>query len=183
MAEQRIVYILKKGGYECSSCGILFSADLLKKNLKLFCLDVSFCEDLYFVIDILYLYGNTIVQASATPLYYYVQRDDSAIHTLSPTHLHDSLSAAKMVLRRCRKTNVQKAAVSQLVSAAFFAYLRSGSGNEYDRIRDESMAIILKYRKAVLLNSGYTMKTKAASFLSLFSMSWVKAVYRFVKGI
>lgn len=145
---------------------------------------LSMCEDCLFVFEALTSASKSIAFVHGSPLYYYVQRNDSVTHILAPHHLMDSLQSARLILELSVRGSValQREAKCYAVNTAFYAYLQSGRKENYIRVQKEADALIKKYRKEILFDFMASAKTRIACMLSFFSMRLVELVYHAVKS-
>ena len=143
---------------------------------------VSMCEDVLFVTQALSGCQDDIVFVEL-PLYYYIQREGSAIHTLDAKHLSDSLQSA-LLIRKSLENAPQKlwnASACRIINSAFFAFLQAGTDESFSEVTAQSMELIRAYRRAVFLDRYAPAKSKIAIALSMLSMKSVKTAYRLMK--
>ncbi len=141
--------------------------------------------------DILFLYRALTAHAEeelalveGSPLYVYVQREDSVSHTLNAKHLLDALESARQILFQsaATTTELQHAARCNALNTAFFVLLHAGSEISYLPVRVKAEAMICDHRFAVLLDPRAPIKSKAAVLLSLLNMKLLRRIYVWIKN-
>ena len=164
-------------GRENGFCwGKLWNKELLGNNRFV---NISMCEDVAFIIDVLMESNNDIVFLDGQSLYYYIQRDDSVAHTLSHVHLLDSIKSAEYIQNKTKDIDdeLKKAANCYIVNTAFFAYLNSKSNMEYRSVRTNAKNMIIKKRDIVLTDRQIMKKTLFAIVLSKISLPATEQIY------
>lgn len=172
--------IIYKEPFTGSCCGKLFNRKLVEKRSFF---PLSMGEDQVFVLEILStLIGNAIL-VGKTPLYFYFQRSDSAMHTLSLRHLQDELQSVEYIFNITRSADVEikKAALCYSVNVAFFAHLNSKDAQEYSEVVNKALRIIKENRMEMIKSTRIPLKTKGACLLSYLSMDALKNFYRLIK--
>ena len=141
---------------------------------------LSFCEDLVFNVEALAGTVRQVAHVTGGTLYAYYRHPDSITVGPSAEALSDSLEAGEAILSvvETQPDGIRRAACSSMVAAAFYAYLNSSQGERSEAVRTRALAHIRRHRKTVLTDCRAPFKVRAACFLSCFSISLVRAVYR-----
>lgn len=145
--------------------------------------ELSMCEDIVFMF---YVYkaimDDIVIIKGNAPLYYYIQHENSVVHTLKPKHLLDSLKSAAIILSHAENdsTAIKNAIRCYALNAAFFAYLHSEHNEDYKEVLVQAFNMIKEHRRSVLSDFHAPVKSKAACILSMLSMKLTQIVYRVV---
>ncbi len=181
-AEPWLKHILYGGegatGYSC--CGILWEKTLIS---GISFPPITYCEDAAFDFLALAAEHGSVIRLTGQPLYFYVQRMDSVVHTKSPGQLLDTLRSADYLLEWTADgtASLRRAVYCYVLNTAFFAWLQAKSGPEYAPVKDQAMRMIRAYRGAVLRDVRAPIKPKAASLLSFLSMGVTAGCYMILK--
>ncbi len=145
---------------------------------KLFRKDISVCfpafsigEDMLASADYL-LQADNVAMVNA-PMYYYMQHDESVMHTVNPDKLYDLVITGdemmKLVTEKCPE-NI-KAAKYYIVEKNMMALMKlHGMANQSDRIKhiEEN---IKKYRMSVITDPDAEMRTRLACVISFLGVN------------
>lgn len=168
-----------KDPYIGSCCGKLFNRSVIQ-SVKF--PSISMCEDQVFMLEMLSKTNEDVVLAGKKPLYCYVQRENSTIHSLSNHHLVDELQSAHLIMKIAedKREGFEIPAKCYSMNVAFFTLFNAHQDKDYDEISERAMNIIKSYRWEMISRLGIPIKTKVACLLSYVSMDMLAKVYHFI---